>query len=489
MLQFGEYLPDLPQFGNPGSLEAKNCLPAGLSYKSFPSLSVFSSALDARCQGAVIGRDNDGNTFNFAGNASKLYKLSGQTFSDVSKAGGYSTGSDESWQFTQWGEQIIATNFADNPQTYTMGTSSLFADLTTDLKARYVDVLGDFVVFGNTYDSTDGNVPYRVRWSAIGDPTDYTVSSTTQSDYQDLDGPGGWVMQVVGGEYGVIFQERAIVRMSYVGSPAIFQFDEIEKGRGTLAPNSVVKIGNLIAYLGEDDFYLFDGQKSIPIGTNRIAKTFYNELDQDNMSLIYGALDPVNQIIFWSYPATGNNGIANKVVAYNYSPNATKRWTHAELNTEVLCRSLSEGYTLEGLDAIYSSIEDVPVSLDSRIWTGGKVYLAAFDSNHKLNTLTGSALTATIDTTESEINPGSHTLLRKFRPMIEGTSATITAKIGTRNKANESVTWSSSISEDSDGEFSCMQNARFHRARFTISGGFDDALGVEVLETAKSGRY
>ncbi|WP_230682109.1 hypothetical protein, partial [Streptococcus pneumoniae] len=75
----------------------------------------------------------------------------------------------------------------------------------------------EFGVLAKT--STQNN---RVRWSAIGSITDWVSSATTLSDYQDLP-DGGSIMGFVGGEYGIVFQERGITRMSFEGQPTAFR--------------------------------------------------------------------------------------------------------------------------------------------------------------------------------------------------------------------------------------------------------------------------
>jgi hypothetical protein len=130
---------------------------------------------------------------------------------------------------------MIATNGADAPQVVTLGapTSRHSPDLPP--KARHIAVVRDFVVLGNVDDGTAR--PNRVAWSAINNSADWAVSASTQSDIQDLQGDGGWVQKVVGGEYGLVFQERAVWKMTYIGSPVIFQFDLIERSRGALPPS------------------------------------------------------------------------------------------------------------------------------------------------------------------------------------------------------------------------------------------------------------
>jgi hypothetical protein len=129
-------------------------------------------------------------------------------------------------------------------------------------------------VVGNTTDGTFGPQPQRVWWPAIDDPTNWPTPGTSaaaavQSDYQDLVGDAGWVQGIVGNlgtADGAVFQERAVIRMQYVGPPAIFAFSTAEGVRGTPAPGSLVQVGNLVYYLGEDGFYVFDGSQSMPIG-------------------------------------------------------------------------------------------------------------------------------------------------------------------------------------------------------------------------------
>ena len=54
MIEFGEYLPDQPAFGNPGVIKATNVLPALQGYRPIPALEAIASALDNRARGAIV---------------------------------------------------------------------------------------------------------------------------------------------------------------------------------------------------------------------------------------------------------------------------------------------------------------------------------------------------------------------------------------------------------------------------------------------------
>ena len=107
--------------------------------------------------------------------------------------------------------------------------------------------------------------PYRARWSGIGDATSWAVSATTQADFQDIMDMGS-ITGLVGGEYATILMEKGIVRASYIGSPLIFQFDNVETRRGCKVPGSVANVGHFVFYLSDDGFYMFNGQTSKAIG-------------------------------------------------------------------------------------------------------------------------------------------------------------------------------------------------------------------------------
>lgn len=166
-IKFGELLPDLPAYRNPGCLQANNVISYGDGYKPLNTIATFSNALDNRSQGFANLVAVDGSRKIFAGDGSKLYELSNSTFSDVSKSGGYTVSQFDKWQFTIFGNTVIASALGQNLQKFEIGTDSVFSDLVA-IQAKFVTVVKDFVVSGYNSDQSQ-----RVRWSALNDPTDW----------------------------------------------------------------------------------------------------------------------------------------------------------------------------------------------------------------------------------------------------------------------------------------------------------------------------
>jgi hypothetical protein len=411
----------------------------------------------------------------FCGDANDLYQHSSIAPSNVSKTVGvYGTASDGFVNFTQFGQRVVSTNFADPMQSFVLGSSTKFADLSaTAPNARYIATVKGFLVAGNTYDATNGAQPQRVWWPALNDPTNWPTPGTAaaqivQSDYQDLYGDSGWVQGVVGNlgtADGAVFMERAIWRMVYVGPPSIFAFYPAEGCRGTPAPGSIAQLGSNVAYLGQDGFYIFDGTNSTPIGVNKFDKTFFADLDQNYMHRVCSAVDPINKIVFWAYTGQGNSGgNPNRILAYNW---VLGRGALIDQNCEIIFRALSFGYTLETLP--YSSIEAIPFSLDSRVWTGGKILLGGFDASHKLSFFNGSNLAATIETSETEPTKGKLVNVLNARPLVDG--GTPSVSVASRSRLIDPIVYNSPTAINSLGECPQRATGRYITTSTTIPAG------------------
>ena len=118
----------------------------------------------------------------------------------------------------------------------------------------------------------------------INNAETWTPSQATQADFQDLP-DGGYVMGLVGGEYGVVFQERSIKRMTYVGVPLVFQFDEVARGIGTPAEGSVARYEDMAFFLSDEGFYVLSGAQQLRgIGQNKIDRYFWNDVNSEPLA-------------------------------------------------------------------------------------------------------------------------------------------------------------------------------------------------------------
>ena len=486
---FGSWMPDLPDYANPGSTVANGVMGSKSSYRPVPALVAQSDTLTARARGAIAASDTSGNAYFYAGDETKLYQIRNQTV--TSKGGStYSTADGDVWEMVEFRGNIIATNYTDTVQGLAVGGGGSFATHITSTnvpKFKHLGVWRDFLVGGFSNDAVDGVSPSRVWWSGLRDSTDFDPDATTQSDFQDFS-DGGEVTRIVDGvEYGLVFQERMIQRGTYVGSPVIFDFHPIDRRRGSPIPGSVIPYGRFTFFISEEGFFYNDGSQSHAIGEGQVDRTFWNQFDLTNASRVSGAVDPVNKLVTWSFPGSGAAGGAPNKLYFYYWPDG--KWSEADVDTELVVRALTQGFSLEDLDSLSTDIDDGTLeSFDSRDYQGGRFRFAAFDSVHKLAYFTGDNLAATLETGEFQIKPGRRSLLKKARSLIDGGTATMA--VAGRGRLTDSVTFGAASSMDSAGEFSVRKDARYHRLRVNIAAGgtWSHAQGVEALSSGRGTR-
>lgn len=483
MIPFADWMPDQGDLESQGVTEAKNVIPAARGYRPLPSLSAYSGAAGAYIRGMFATKDNAGTVYLFAGDDTDLRLFSSGTgaLDEISKStGAYSVGSDDQWRFVQFGDDVLASHgTSDILQTYTPGTSSAFADLAGSPAAKYMAVVRDFVVCGFvTYGGT--TYPMRMRWSSLNDHTAWTIG-TTQADVQDI-ADAGDVTGIVGGETGLILCERALVRMTYVGSPLIFQFDKVETNRGCNYPGSVAHLGpNQVFFLADDGFHVWNGQATQPIGAERVNRYFFDDLNPAYSDRISAAVDPTNQIVLWGYTSQDSaDGTPDKAIIYNYALN---KWSRAEFAHDFIANMLSANYTLESLDNINGSLDALGTSLDSPLYAGGRFLFSASESS-KIATFSGSPLAATLTTGEFEAAPMRASVINRVLPHISlatsGSAPTLTASVGSRSRQVDEVTYGAEASLTADNFCNVRAGGRFHRVKVDISGRWRFALGVDV---------
>lgn len=469
-IPFGEFAPDSDGVNKNISTVAENVIPVGDGYKPLPGITQEITLASYGTSMTVVGASST---------QANLYAVSTKGLNDIScnnnsigAAGSTNASFIEGYPFVEWDDHLIIAGAGNTPQK--IAFSDLPATACTVLSdsppnAYCAAKLREFLVLGRTYESA---VEYqnRVRWSGFNDYNGWTTG-VNQAGFQDLPNASP-ITRVIGGEVGIIFQTDAITRMTYVGSPLIFQFDTVEQGKGTLAGKSVVQDGNDIYYFGRDGFYVLkNGTTSVPIGKGKVDRWFLdnygyviNDYGLNSYQKIQGAKDSVSGCIFWSFDTNTTVTDGNdRLLIYNPS---NDRWSYAVLTTGSICSIEPPSYTADsqnhGLGFIYDS--------------GASWVYSYFDD-------TQTALSTTLET--GEFGQDSKTRILEVRPLIDGTS-TVTTK--TRDTLGAVVTSTGPTSLDSTGKANVRTNARYTRIQCTTSGSYTEASGVEVKLFQGGGR-
>lgn len=479
-----EWLPDQPDYGNPGALEARNVIPQAMGYRDFRAPEVTSPSAGEEILNAVWSIAA-GTVVIIAGTPTRLLQLDGASWSAV----GSSYPNVTSWEFARFGALVVAVAPGVAPQVIDLSAvtpsfSDLIALPENPPQARRIGVVNDFVVVGDL--DSDSRL---IQWSGNNNAEiwDAFGSVTYQADSQLLQ-TGGQVQKIIGGPFGYVFQEREIKTLEYVGPPVVFSIQPITRERGALSGDAVAAAGDRVFFLAQDGFYMLQGTSFQPIGNERVNRWFFDNVGSNELENVKATVDRQKQIAVWTF-STIDGGTPDRALLYNYAIN---RWSYVDLSGDDIARILelrTVGYTLDTLDTILTSGIDIDsFNLDGGAYAGGSLTLFGVTTSGELASFTGTPKEAVIDTTEVDGGQNRRMSVANIRPLVEGVGTTVEVQLGRRDLLTEVPAFTAPQSLNVVGEAPILSDSRYTRARLRITGGFEHASAVDFFGRP-SGRF
>jgi len=200
------------------------------------------------------------------------------------------------------------------------------------------------IALGSTpYDpsnATPAFSPTLVRWSDQSIPYEWTPSTSNQSGEQTL-ASGSYI---VGGlstrQEILIWTDRALYSMQYIGPPFIFTFQLMMDNISIVSQNAAITVNGATYWMGVDKFYVYNGTvQPLPCS---VRKYIFSNLNFSQQSqVVCGQNEGFNEI-WWFYPSTSSL-INDSYVIYNYLENS---WYYGTLNRTAWLNSSLQSYPL-----------------------------------------------------------------------------------------------------------------------------------------------
>lgn len=239
---------------------------------------------------------------------------------------GVITANPRIWQIDNFGEDIIATIVGG--KTYYFDTSAflpsrntratLLSNAPTQSNFMVISPRDRHVIFFGTQ-TTPGTTatydPMSVLFGSQESITDFTPNATNTAGFQRLSSGNRIVTAVPTRGDILILTNTSAHSMQFVGPPFTFSFKQIGTNCGTLSAHSAVEAENVVYWMSDGAFYLFDGVvKEIPCS---VQDYVFQDLNEDEHSIIYAGVNLDFSEVNWFY-ASGSSNAINKVVTYNY---------------------------------------------------------------------------------------------------------------------------------------------------------------------------
>lgn len=432
------------------------------------SPTAYAAALAAECLGSAGLTKLDESRRVFAGTASRIYELSGTSWNDVSRAGNYTLGGTTRWCFAQFGDTSLAANIDNVIQS---STSGAFANIAGSPQAVVIESVlasgGGFVFAFNTIDATYGNSPDRWWCSAVNDQSSWTPNIATQATTGRLLGFEGPIKAAkkFGSDRIVAYKARSIYFGTYLGGDVSWSWTELP-GFGCVGLDAVANLGTAHFVVGEDNIYVFDGVRPIPIAD--AARQWF----MDNSSATYRyrtivQFDRDKNLVWTFFPnAASADGRPDRCLVYHL---LTKQWGRADRSIQSALLFISPTVTFDAdtgtFDSATGTFDEVPA--------GSKI-LAIFNTSHVLALMTGdpdpSSFTLHDIGDDSAVSRATEVVLRY---MTQPTSASISAFYSGATGTNLTTGMTQSaydVPSNGSNAFPIRQTGRWHRFQFSFTG-------------------
>ena len=194
------------------------------------------------------------------------------------------------FSFDNWGEDLIFCFSGDGksykwrPNSQPGGTADTIATVVTNAPTNNEAVIvtneRHLVAIGSASD------PRKIAWSTREDRNTSTSKATNTAG--DLQIPtGGRALYAVKFRSDIIiFSDTGINRMFYSGSPFVYGIADAGQNCKSISPKAVVSTGNFLAWMGENSFFVYDGQvREIPC---EVHDYVFDNLNQQGRAASWG---------------------------------------------------------------------------------------------------------------------------------------------------------------------------------------------------------
>jgi len=241
--------------------------------------------------------------------------------------------------------KFLVTNGVDNIKFWN-GTGN-WADLAgTPPKCKFLKVFYTWLLLLNCTVSGD-HIPQRIEWCVPGNPKDWSSSgwgtTTLSKSTGEIIG-----CEIIRGQLAILL-ENSIAMMYATGTTPPFTFDESKiLSVGCKASGSIKSLGETIIFLGNENFYQFDGYACPPIG-DAISISFFDNINPNCIDTIFSHLIKKYNLYLLFYPSVSSE-VPDSVLIYDYIKNRfLGTWKFStNITSEGFYRS-SSGITIGGL--------------------------------------------------------------------------------------------------------------------------------------------
>ena len=434
---------------------------------------------------------------------SSVFADDGTTRNNITGPTPTGTASDR-WTSTVLGGVLVLNNSVNIP-TFWAGTGTL-ANLTgwdANWRCKSIAAFKNFLVAINITKSST-NYPHMVKWSDAADPGAVPASwdeadATKLAGEQDIaETPDQIIDQMVLGDANLIYKERSIYAMRFIGGTQVFEFRRVPGNYGMLARGcaAVTPKGHVV--LSNGDVVLVDGvNEPQSILTDRLKNwLFASQIDSASYSKCFVVANPSKAEAWICYPEVGET-TCTRALVWNWDANVfgvreLPNANHAA--SGLLDYSASSGWSTDAESwaddsTLWNQDEFTPA--DPRLLIASNapgIYLADAGA-----TFAGSAVEATLERSGMAFDaPEQVKVIRSVYPRIDAPAGTqVQITLGYSMDAEQAPIWGSPVTYTVGSTYKAdaFASGRFLALRLSSTGGPRWRVKSLSLDLVAQGAY
>lgn len=218
------------------------------------------------------------------------------------------------WQLDLFGEILVAVAYSDGDLYWWEDPASIVAAVqipNSPVNNKGVVVTPErFVVALGA-----GGNDRRIEWSSQEAPTVWTPTVTNQA--------GGFTLTTAGGIQAgkrtqsetLIWTDADLWRMRFIGGTDAYAITQAGSNCGVVSRNAMVVLDNSAIWMGQRDFYLYDGfVRPLP---SDVSDFVFSDINTFQASKIAAYSRAQFQEVVWHYPSSASTE-NDRYVSYNY---------------------------------------------------------------------------------------------------------------------------------------------------------------------------
>jgi hypothetical protein len=480
---FGPLAPDQGELTPGAMMVADGVQPLAEGYGPFPGLTVTATAtaLSGAPRGLISYQTADGTwaTVAFTASTAEL-KASDDTWTSIDSGLSITPGDD--WCSLRFGTKLLYTNTTQGLRAYDVEAGGAASAVAAAKDPRWMFECGN-LLFGLDCINNVGTRDNRlIRSSAFSDHTNWT---TKGADYQPLESGGPLIWGAKISDTTALILQRDGVKLIQVGNVgnALWGILSVSEGFGAVGAKSCIASDGMVFWPSTDGFRMFAGGQVQRIGAGFIDQWFLDRVDQADLSLVQGSIDPFRKNVLWRWKRSGgaSDVTFEDVIGYNWQ---FQRWFTLTVQTSYL------GYTSDPAptwDALASSVtwDTYDYIWDSRFLQGGQPVFGALNGDYKWGSFAGANLAATF--TGAVASNKLSGLVNWATPADDSDDGTL--ELGVKDRLNDDTTWKTGVAKATSGRCALRGRGKVIAFRRNITSGssWTYAKGIDYVEANTGG--